>query len=1131
MRPATDNASRAISANMGCATMNDAPENSTYPPAPAVGETAESPGPGAKSRPAHKDPESIGPYRILERIGEGGMGIVYRAEQREPVRRIVALKVIKLGMDTKEVVARFDAERQALAMLSHPNVAKVLDAGMTDQGRPYFAMEFVPGVPLTDYCNQNKLTTRQRLELFIPVCNAIQHAHQKGIIHRDLKPSNVLVQMFDGRPVPKVIDFGIAKATNSALTQHTLFTQTGAMVGTPEYMSPEQAMTSGLDVDTRTDIYSLGVILYELLTGTLPFDPKTLRDAGLEGMARMIRETEPQKPSTRFTTLPGNAKSDAATRHHTDVHSLKREISGDLDWIVLKAMEKDRMRRYETANGLAMDIQRHLNDEPVLARPPSSTYRFRKMVRRNKLAIGAIAAVVLALSIGLAVSTFLFFRESKAYRRATSAEQEQSRLRQEAQAAEAEQAKLKKQAQQQEFIARQRAYASDMNRVQQALSLNKLGQAQELLYRQKPLPGQSDLRAWEWRYLWSQCQSDALAEICREPKSITSMSLSHDGGWLALGQLEDGGLSIWDLQTRQRVMQKQVGDGQVTVAFSPRESLLAFSGAARETRGEKPERDVYLWNGISKQVVAKLPLAGQCMRLLFSEDGRSLVALNGPPESRLTVWRIPEGIEVKHYALEGMRGFAFGAPLAITRDLTLAAYAAKNNELRVLDLATGKEWWKATVANEYVLGLAFSPDGKILASGGGFTPSPIELWDASTGKIFGHPLEGHRGWVGAMVFWPDGKKLASASSDQTIRLWDISDLQKVPPPRILRGHKLEVWQIALMSDNRTLISGSKDGSVLMWDTTVNRRESESIVIPGAQVSWRFTPDSKAVLTMDAQGHVVRRTGERFESAEALLDIGKPIIGGLVIYEKGLVVALYIDGRVQFWDLARRSLVHEAKPFKRTVEGGSGIVVGSDDVLITDGVSTVAQFKLATLKDLKSWTSEPGTLLALSPDGRQRIELGFSGEGNITDIQTARERPLHLNQSQIPDVAFSADGQRFAVASYDGYAGLWETSTLRSLGTLRGFLQGVHSVSFSPDGRRIAAGSGNKEAIKLWDLGSYEEVLTLEGTGSSFNGTTFSPDGNVLGSMNNNGVLHLWTAPSWEQITAAEKAPTPSENRK
>jgi serine/threonine protein kinase/tetratricopeptide (TPR) repeat protein len=386
-------------------------------------------GVGSADRPAHREPEQIGPYRILEKLGAGGMGQVYKAEQREPVRRIVALKVIKLGMDTKEVVARFEAERQVLAMLSHPNVAKVLDAGMTETGRPYFAMEFVAGVPLRDYCDQNKLTVRERLDLFIPVCHAIQHAHHKGIIHRDLKPSNILVSMFDGKPVPKVIDFGIAKAINHQLARHTLYTQTGTMIGTPEYMSPEQAMTSGLDVDTRTDIYSLGVILYELLTDTLPFDPSVLRKAGMEGMARIIRETDPPRPSTRLTTILSTEDVDPASLHRTDPRTLQRQIRGDLDWITLKAMEKDRTRRYETANGLAMDLQRYLNDEPVLARPPSTSYRAAKFVRKHKIAVIAAGAVAAALVLGMIGTSIGFVRARQARDFAVQAGAEAQRQR------------------------------------------------------------------------------------------------------------------------------------------------------------------------------------------------------------------------------------------------------------------------------------------------------------------------------------------------------------------------------------------------------------------------------------------------------------------------------------------------------------------------------------------------------------------------------------------------------------------------------------------------------------------------------------------------------------------------------
>ena len=360
----------------------------------------------------------IGNYKLLERIGEGGMAVVYMAEQEKPIRRKVALKIIKLGMDTKQVIARFEAERQALAIMDHPNIAKVFDAGTTETGRPYFVMELVKGVSITEYCDKNKLGTRERLELFIQVCNAIKHAHQKGIIHRDLKPTNVMVTLHDGDPVPKVIDFGIAKATNQRLTEKTLFTRYAQMIGTPAYMSPEQAEMSGLDVDTRTDIYSLGVLLYELLTGTTPFDGEKLRSAGYLELQRIIREEEPTKPSTKLSTL-GDVLTAVAENRKTSPDLLRKVLKGDLDWIVMKLLEKDRNRRYENTHELALDIQRHLNNEPVTAGSPSVVYRLHKFLRRHKQRVVVISLVVVVIA-ALMVVGGMYLRALRATSRAES---------------------------------------------------------------------------------------------------------------------------------------------------------------------------------------------------------------------------------------------------------------------------------------------------------------------------------------------------------------------------------------------------------------------------------------------------------------------------------------------------------------------------------------------------------------------------------------------------------------------------------------------------------------------------------------------------------------------------------------
>jgi eukaryotic-like serine/threonine-protein kinase len=427
---------------------------------------------------SEKPGDRIGRYKLLQQIGEGGCGVVYMAEQLEPVRRRVALKVIKLGMDTKNVIARFEAERQALALMDHPNIAKIYDAGVTEAplpssegrarhsvraetlppdsgaqgtdapyqhrpvlsaGRPYFVMELVRGIKITDYCDQNNLSTQERLKLFMQVCAAIQHAHQKGIIHRDIKPSNILVTQNESVAVPKVIDFGIAKATtDQRLTDKTVFTAFEQFIGTPAYMSPEQAMMTSLDIDTRTDIYALGVLLYELLTGKTPFDAKELMAVGLDAMRRTIREQEPARPSTRLSTMLAVDLTAIATHRHCEPAKLGPLLRGDLDWIVMKALEKDRTRRYETANGLAMDVQRHLNDEPIVARPPSRLYEFQKTVRRHKFGFAAAAAVILALAVGFGIATWTLIKEKEARVRAVAAVEAERLAKETAQEREAE---------------------------------------------------------------------------------------------------------------------------------------------------------------------------------------------------------------------------------------------------------------------------------------------------------------------------------------------------------------------------------------------------------------------------------------------------------------------------------------------------------------------------------------------------------------------------------------------------------------------------------------------------------------------------------------------------------------------
>ncbi len=448
---------------------------------PAAGGISEGPG------------QRIGPYKLLQAIGEGGMGVVFMAEQEVPVRRKVALKIIKPGMDSRQVIARFEAERQALAIMDHQNIARVLDAGTTESGRPYFVMELVHGVPITDFCDANHLTPRERLELFVPVCRAIQHAHQKGIIHRDIKPSNILVTLYDDKPVPKVIDFGVAKAIEQKLTERTLFTQFGGMVGTFEYMSPEQAEMNAIGVDTRSDIYSLGVLLYELLTGTTPLERARLQSAGLHEMVRLIKEEEAPRPSVRLSSSDHLPKIAAARK--TEPERLPRLVRGELDWIVMKCLEKDRTRRYDTANGLARDVEHYLADEPVEACPPSASYRLRKAARKYRTPLQVVGAFLLLLVAGVIASTWQAIRATLAERTAESRKREADDARKQAEKGRDELASLNEDL-------RRTNYVAQIGLAQQAWREAQMDQVREHLQVTEPRrPGDTDLRGFEWYYL------------------------------------------------------------------------------------------------------------------------------------------------------------------------------------------------------------------------------------------------------------------------------------------------------------------------------------------------------------------------------------------------------------------------------------------------------------------------------------------------------------------------------------------------------------------------------------------------------------------------------------------------------
>jgi len=1022
--------------------------------------------------------DKIDSYKLLEPLGEGGCGTVYKAEQGEPVRRKVALKIIKLGMDTKSVIARFESERQALAIMDHPCIAKVFDAGATDTGRPYFVMELVRGMPITQYCDSRKLPTRQRLRLFIQVCNAIQHAHQKGIIHRDIKPSNILVAENDGEATPKIIDFGIAKATEHRLTEMTLFTAVESFIGTPTYMSPEQAEISGLDIDTRSDIYSLGVLLYELLVGQPPFDATEMRELPLDEVRRTIREVEPDRPSCRFDSLHENEIERIADQHAIEPGKLAGVLRGDLDWIVIKCLEKDRSRRYASTTELVADIERHLEAKPVTARPPSTIYRTRKLLKRHGGAIAAGSLLFLTLITGIALSTTQAIRAKRAEEDAMRGKDLQEQLR-----ADAERESNQAKANASQSLLNE--YVADINLTQHALSEGNFRRAQQLIDKHLPTPGKPDHRGFEWYYLARLCLGDEHVSLPNDSGSVQCLAFSPNGQTLAVGLRDE--IQLWNVRGRTRIT--RLPGGATSLVFL-RDGYTLVSAGSDSTWVV----DTSTWREVTE-------LRGSYGPLALSADGSQL-ATSG--DEGIRIWDTNDWFELLN--IPGATG-----PLAFSPDGNKIA-ATGSGGLTLWSLKDGRQ---ATVledsnglAGESIL---FSKDGKqLIAPRNSKSEHGVFVmgsWDPVSGKDLGI-VPNNPGHTGAIVDLSIAKRnnlMASASWDHSVGLWDLDEETGL---RNLSGHRSEIWCVALSPNGRTLASGSKDGEIRLWPTSPKpiRDTVDQSLTPltfSQESRLIVASDSKSLTFFDLPSLARRKTIETLPKTAISADLGT-------------VAIPFSDGRVEILDPATNE--------KQIVQVSSTPL----DFLALTGDGSTLLTRSGREKmlwwDLSNPTKPAATLSAetaiASSDDQVLAAIGTAGHVEIWGIPEKKFlRTLKVPRSFGSNAALSPDGAKLATttgsSSSDNLVSIWDTITGELLGVCSGHKQSVRSLAFSADGLTLATASDDG-TLKLWNVATRQELLSIRRLGTSLRHLAFSPDGQWLvgGSSPNSptGELKFFHAP-------------------
>ena len=1024
----------------------------------------------------------IGPYRLLSIVGEGGYGVVYLAKQHRPVKRRVALKIIKPGMDSKQVIARFEAERQALALLNHPHIAHIFDGGTTKTGRPYFVMEYVKGQPITEYCDQHKLRIEERLEVFQQVCEAVQHAHQKGVIHRDIKPSNILVLEEQDKAIPKIIDFGIAKAIHQPLTEQTLYTEQGQFIGTPEYMSPEQAGVSVEDIDTRTDIYALGVVLYELLTGTLPITRDRLGKAGFAEVQRIIRETNPPRPSTCLSRLGDKAK-EVAERRDTEAAILTRCLRKELEWIPMKAMRKELDHRYDSASELADDIHSYLHGAPLIAGPESKTYRFKKLLKQYKAIVTAVMAVLMVLLAGIIVSTIL----------AVEAHQQ------------------KQIAEDRELSARQNLYFARIGLAQQAWEDGNVAKMVSLLNSLRSESEQEDFRHFEWYYLWRL--ANAHHRTLYDHKGwVHSVAFSPSGDLLASGST-DKTIKVWNLDNGQLKGILPHPDHVHSLAFSPDGKTL-LSGCNDGT--------VRLWDVVEGQERITQSVGCSVSSVSFSpEEKMFAVALM---DGRIIVWELAGSKLGISYTIDQLPPSHFTCVDFSPDGQTLALGGGAYNkpcDILLWDIESRRIHAALKGHTDQIRDVEFSPDGQQLASAS--ADKTVRLWDPSTAKVLALG-RGHDATLWDVTFSPNGRYIATASSDYTIIMRD-TNLQEIYR---LKGHTDRVKCLSFSPDGKSLASASNDGTVKLWDIGAYEKGTNRLLHDAAVCCLSFSPDDKILVTGSKNCQAVLWDLATEQKILELRGHSGSIWSVGVSNDGKMVVTGSVDRTVKLWDIHDGSLLYTLPIFPDEVHsvafspGDQFLAVGCRDrsVILWDIANKKKEIVAEPKSDLEYLNINPVSAIAFSPDGKLLATGGQYSDQAIPVLWdvTRKNRPIHLlgHMNEAWSVVFSHDGRLVATASGDKTIKLWDRDTGKTINTLSGHVGGILSVAFSPDDKIIASG-GDEHIVRIWDISLGEQRAVLKGHNDSVTSVAFSSDGTILATASRDQSVILWRATTRSEV--------------